>query len=855
MQLCRPFVESASAPLFSRSKPIARACVGTRQWIALALLTVLLACEGSVCAAGSIALSDLDVKHVHVEDGPVGESHSLKTETGVVLGPGASMWVDLKGGAKSLTATVAPSPGSRGAPVRCRFATANDIVDLIVSEDSKPQDLSLNLTGHKLLIVEVYPTAPGGSGVRVHISPSSIVSEGERPEAWSGVASLKWTTSVWDLQIDGRSGGLTRLVHPKDSFGMNWIRPSALWGTGWADIGGKLLMWDRPFAFRRTGPREMEAVYTLPSLRIRVRRHVDAQDRLHESFTFENTGKELLVFGEGGLAILAPLFDTYPGAELCQTHRCHAHLWMGGTSAYINALRMGGAAPHLGLVVTQGSLNHYSIHNRVAHSNDRGQFALHPAPMTLAPGESHTVSWALFWHDGWDEFFARAAEIEQFIRLEAERYTVHRGDSLQLKARAATPLNNAKLTINGQPVPVQPNGKYLEAMVPLETLGEHVLELSADGRKTQLRAFVTPPVLELIKARVKFIVEKQQKRAPGDFLDGAYLIYDNEKESHVYEAGFSDHNAGRERLAMGTLVALYLPHCDDPELRRQLEESLRRYDAFVARELQAPNGTVFNDARRDRHVRMYNYPWVAHYHLAMYRAFGHASHLRKALDTCRAYYSRGGERFYCIGMPVLEMVTALREAGWKNEAMEMTARFRKHADRVLATGTAYPKHEVNYEQSIVGPAAQLLLEFHLLSGEQTYLAGAVQQMRLLELFNGHQPDYHLHEIAIRHWDGYWFGGRKTYGDTFPHYWSAITGHVFALYSRATGDIGYARRAQENFTNNLCLFTPDGRGSAAYVYPLTINEKPGRYLDPWANDQDWALVYWLAIFGRELQKQK
>ena len=87
-----------------------------------------------------------------------------------------------------------------------------------------------------------------------------------------------------------------------------------------------------------------------------------------------------------------------------------------------------------------------------------------------------------------------------------------------------------------------------------------------------------------------------------------------------------------------------------------------------------------------------------------------------------------------------------------------------------------------------------------------------------------------------------------YGDTFPHYWSTITGHVFALYAEASGDRGYRARAQRNVLNNFCAFTPDGRGSAAYLYPLTINGKPGKFYDPWANDQDWALVTWLQLFG-------
>ena len=42
--------------------------------------------------------------------------------------------------------------------------------------------------------------------------------------------------------------------------------------------------------------------------------------------------------------------------------------------------------------------------------------------------------------------------------------------------------------------------------------------------------------------------------------------------------------------------------------------------------------------------------------------------------------------------------------------------------------------------------------------------------------------------------------------------------------------------------NLGLFAEAGRGGAAYLYPDMINGKEGRYLDPMANDQDWALAF-------------
>lgn len=798
-------------------------------------------------AEGAIGLADLDLSQVQDDRGVVVDGQLLRTDAGVVLRPGTNLWVDLRGSALQLRATVAPLPGSRGGTVRCRFATANDVRQVVLRAGDPPASIDLPLQGQTLLTIESQPIE-GNDGISIHLTSSSLRFENARPESWGGAGPIDFKTPEWNVRMDGRSGGLTHLSSPRDPAGMEWIRQAAPWGTGWARVGAQNFAWDRPIQVRQTAPTAAEALYRLPQARVRVRRSIDAEKRLVESYTFENTSGEPLEFAEGTLGIRVPLVDSYPGADVCLTQRCHVHLWTGGSTAYVNALRMGGAAPHLGLVVTEGALSAYSIYDRIQHSNDRGQFVLHPAAMVIPPHQSRTVRWVLFWHEGADDFAAKAAAVDPFVQLEAEHYTVELGGVLRVRAHAKAPLEGARLLLNGEPVPATVSGMELRAEIPMGALGEQVVSLEQGERRTLLRAYVTLPPLELIRNRVRFIVEHQQRHQPGDPLDGAFLLYDNETGQPVHDPGFSDHNAGRERLAMGVLGALYWPHCDDPALRGQLASALRAYDAFVNRELQDESGRVYNGVKRAGPERLYNYPWVIQFHLAMYDAFGRPEHLRRALDAARAYYNRGGERFYCIGMPVTGLLRALEQAGWSNERKEMLARFAKHGATLAAFGRNYPKHEVNYEQSIVGPAAQLLLELHRATGDAGLLRAAEEQLQLLELFNGRQPDYHLHDIAIRHWDDFWFGKRRLYGDTFPHYWSTITGVVFTLYGQATGRTEYETRGRDLLANNLSAFTPDGRASCAYVYPLTVNGQPGRFSDPWANDQDWALVAWLQCFA-------
>ncbi|MFR6134833.1 MAG: hypothetical protein ACLUI5_15525, partial [Fusicatenibacter saccharivorans] len=107
-----------------------------------------------------------------------------------------------------------------------------------------------------------------------------------------------------------------------------------------------------------------------------------------------------------------------------------------------------------------------------------------------------------------------------------------------------------------------------------------------------------------------------------------------------------------------------------------------------------------------------------------------------------------------IEMPIVMLCHELEKAGEQEDLKTVKDLFRCHADQLIEIGTAYPASEVNYEQSIVQPAAEVILQVYEVTGEEKYLRGAEQQIAVLELFDGQQPDYHLHETAIRHWDGY-----------------------------------------------------------------------------------------------------
>ena len=83
---------------------------------------------------------------------------------------------------------------------------------------------------------------------------------------------------------------------------------------------------------------------------------------LIEEYTFRNDGTEEILLSDIG--IYTPFNDNYPGAQACINMRANAHIWEGDNAAYVNATRMGGYAPHLGLVLREGEIKSYEISER-----------------------------------------------------------------------------------------------------------------------------------------------------------------------------------------------------------------------------------------------------------------------------------------------------------------------------------------------------------------------------------------------------------------------------------------------------------------------------------------------------------
>ncbi len=195
------------------------------------------------------------------------------------------------------------------------------------------------------------------------------------------------------------------ISHNDDPYKMNWVEGTQLWGTIKAPKG----------------------------IDTTVIRSLTERNTLKEVYKFTNNTEFDIFSKQGDTSIYTTFNDDYDSADICTVNKCHAHIWCGGEVSYVMGLRMGGEAPHLGLILTKGSLISYSVERDLSLiSNDRGDFLLHVAPFQLAPGESYIIEWELFWHKGKKDFYNILLTYPNYIHIQAENYTVFEHEEINI---------------------------------------------------------------------------------------------------------------------------------------------------------------------------------------------------------------------------------------------------------------------------------------------------------------------------------------------------------------------------------------------------------------------------------------
>ena len=674
--------------------------------------------------------------------------------------------------------------------------------------------------------------------------------------AWVGTAAerrkcaIAQTNEHFTVSWNVVNGALASLIFNGDADRMNWIQGLESWGeirTNVRRINGKDA-WSGagfrdseklPFKGMRMDGGKIVSFYDNGILRADVSREQTC-DALKERYVFTNISKAPLYFGRGDLGILATFNDDYPGADECIRRRCSAHIWCGGGVSWVRGVKMGPFPRELMLVLNEGSLDWYSV-RRIATkgSNDRGDIVLHPDPFVLKPGESTVIAWTL---TSCEQGGFHAALLR------------HGGAVVEFEQETIFPDEQFRVTIT------EPNGQVRrETRTPDNGVGEYAFEFAlADGRTARATGYCSPAFDDLVRARVRFIVEKQQCLDGNSPLYGAFLPYDNEDERQCFSAEWRDMNACRERTAMPIMIARYLQrHREDTAARRALD----LWEEFALREFfDAETCAVYDGIGKDpRFKRLYNGPQLIGLWKELYLLKHEAKYLDRLEKSLVNFYEAGGTNFYPNGCGFSEELVLLKRAG--RDVSRIERYLREHIGNIVRNGICPPAHEVKYEQTIVAPAVMILSSYSALVGRNEKINTLLPKLvDLLVRFNGNQPDHRLYGIAIRHWDGYWFGKRHTYGDTL-HQHSALSARAFAWYARAGGDIEWRRRAERTYRNVLAMFEPNGRATAAYMLPLTVTmvnsdgslaEPTRRVLgpDPIANDQDSALYNAMAsgFFG-------
>lgn len=670
------------------------------------------------------------------------------------------------------------------------------------------------------------------------------------------------------IDTDATTGAISKIAIDNDANNMNWVlSPDGKqyawvtskygWGLGFITVNGNKLTWEKPVSTAKN------LTYKAGDILITVVRTIK-NGQLFEQYTFKNTGKKPANITDCG--IYTPWNDNYPASATCMTNRCNAHIWAGDNAAYTCAVRMGDNGKNIekgqgnvGLMLTKGSLPNYEAWERKsenANSNFRGVFAMDLPDMTLASGKSYTVAWKVFEHGGTADFYKKVVAMGGAI-AKSDKYVYQKGEQVKvylkknnLKSLSATitgiKIKNGEVTSPAKTVKTGKDANGYYATFTADQLGEQRIDLIYNKvEKTHAEILVVSSYDNLISNRIKFILDHQQMNDTTDPRYGAYMVYDNEKQA-IYKNDDNrqsyDCDEGRERVGMGVMMAKwYLKHPSE-----SLKTSLVRYAKFIREKLQKDDYTTYSRVTKTGWNRGYNYAWVADFYFHMYEVTKDKQYAIDGYQTMQALYRYTGYKFYCIDIPVTSGLKALRDAGLMTEYNDLLIDFAHTADVFMKNGLNFPKSEVIFEQSIVAPATQFLLELYLQTKDAKYLNAAKKMLPVVENFSANQPAYRLNEIPIRHWDCYWFGKRRVFGDTFPHYWSCLNGTVYYYYALATGSEEYMNKAKEVVRNNLCNVFEDGTGSCAFVYPKRINGEQAHFADAFANDQDWALAFYLMI---------
>ena len=649
--------------------------------------------------------------------------------------------------------------------------------------------------------------------------------------------------NIFTIKLNRKTGNVQAIIINDDPNQMQWLGMTHEWGEvandNMLEALHRTMQENELIEFSENEDKAI-SVFSNGKLQTTVVRNFTASGAFRESYTFENLRPVDLFIGRGELGIYVPFCDEWSNADISLRYRCNTHIWSGENAAWINSLKQGESEYNIGVVLTEGSVDAYSIdrENQTLCSNTRGNIILHPEAIELLSGESFTLTWEMFVHKGTEDFINKLDEYRIPYPI-AKKYTIYLGEIIEFTFKSYA--ENIDVVLDGKAVPFTKKDNEIMVRYAAKRLGEHKFYIYTNSKKTHINFYVSESLEKIVEKRVQFIVDHQQYHRVGSHLDGDYLIYDIIEEKMIYDQQIPDHNACRERFAMPLLIARYLQNHKAPKAYA----SLMRFVEFMKREVvDFETGEVFDSEGKDRErIRLYNAPWAITLMAELYTLTMEDEYLEVLYRAVKFYYGQGGAKFYPNGFCMKLALDALRKGHKNNYADEVQRLFADHTQNMIEVGLNYPPMECIFEQTIVTPVVQYICEMGIITGKEDYKNYVQEHLAVLERFDGMQPDYRTNAMPIRYWDDYWFGKSELYADTL-HYWSCLSAIAWEFYYLLSGNEKYHLRAENCMRNCLCMFAADGSASCAYVLPFKVDGRAGDFYDEWANDQDFALYYML-----------
>jgi len=685
------------------------------------------------------------------------------------------------------------------------------------------------------------------------ISTSSRKQEIELPKRKDVDVVKSWPFGRGQVVCNLSDGSVIRIEHPQHP-GMSfllgekeadWHQAPSAWGKGFlltSQEGGR---WDCPnqIEVRKEG---VDCNYeVIDGVRLQAKRRFG--QKWTESYRLINDRDSAVVIAS--LAVSTPFRDVYASAKDSLTFACHAHIWTGGAYSYVWAVPMNGSSPALALFLTAGELWSYSIEtrNQSVGSNIRGHIYLHvtdfgrsPHAMggqpeiRVKPGGSFDWAWELDWFENLAEFEREKLRtpftLPELSALDRKAIHIVSNSQTEFKVKASPQTKVSKL-----------EGSY---QVFSRRRGIEYLDITWGQKSTRVAVLFHAPLRTIVEQRVNYILAHHRATERTPSRRGSFLPVDTDWRLRLQAGNWKDWSDGRERIAM----PLLLQHAHRLGWGQQnvLDSALSEYDSFVRKHLVGSDGTVYEDSFHQDPRRLYNYAWFAEFYVGQFAQYQDPRDALLSASVLENYYQRGGGKFLAFIDCAESVIEGLVTLGENKRAAALKKQLIDQVNFFLDRGMDLPSHEVAYEQSIVAPLLLLILTAQRLQPAKRYEEALREILPWLRAFAGQQPHVRLRNIPIRHWDGYWFGRYRYWGDVFPHYWSVLSAAVFAKYYRIVGESAapLAKLAKQIFRANLCSFHEDGSATCAFIFPSCVDGNPAHKEDPVANDQDWALVWYL-----------